>query len=46
MKAPGTRSMKGVPNQNSNRICEDLDSDRANEILDVENIAYHKKDFN
>ena len=38
----GTMPMKAV---NSNRIYEDLDGDRANEILDVENIAYHKKDF-
>jgi hypothetical protein len=48
MKVPapmGTMSMKGALNPNSNQIYEELDGDNANEILDVENIAYPKRDF-
>lgn len=48
MKAPapmGTMSIKGVLNPNNNRIYEELDGDITNETLDVENMAYPKRDF-
>ena len=46
MKAPNPTSTVTGLKSTKNCIYEELDGDRADGILDVENIAYHKKDFN
>ena len=41
----GTVPMRAVRRPNTNRIYEDIDGDLADEVLDVENLVYPRKDF-